>query len=207
VSTLVGLTGIALITRFGYRIFVAKLDLGLDDWFILAATLCIIPSHIVTEAGTVPNGLGKDLWTLTPSQITSFGYYFWIMAWIYFLEIALTKLSMLFFYLRIFPSQSAQRVLWATVAFTTAYGIAFVTTCLFQCWPVSYNWTKWDRQHQGQCININAFTWSHAVMSICLDFWMLAVPLWQIKSLQMNLKKKIGVGLMLVLPFHHTKTN
>jgi hypothetical protein len=151
---------------------------------------------IVEMLGTVPNGLGKDIWTLSPTQITHFLYYFWVLAWIYFLEVVLTKLSIQFFFLRVFPSQLAQRLLWGTVIFTALWGIAFVTTCWGQCRPISYVWTNWDGLHEGKCIHVAAFTWTHAVINICIDIWMLAVPLWQISSLQMSLKKKIGVGLM-----------
>jgi hypothetical protein len=196
VSVLVGICTVAVSVRLGYRLLVAKSSLGHDDWCITAAFLCSIASHIVTETGTVSNGLGKDIWKLSSRQITDFLYYFWIMAWIYFLEIVITKLSIQFFFLRIFPSQLAQRLLWATIAFTTLWGAAFFAGCLGQCAPVSYNWTKWDGLHEGKCINITAFTWTHAVTSITIDIWMLALPIWQIKDLQMSLKKKIGVGLM-----------
>jgi hypothetical protein len=196
VSALVGLSTAAVGIRFGYRLFVAKATPGIDDWFILATFLCVIASHIVTEAGTVPNGLGKDLYTLSPQQITNFLYYFWFMAWIYFLMIVMTKLAIQFFFLRIFPSQLAQRMLWTTIGFTVLWGVAFVAGCLGQCTPVSFNWTKWDGLHQGRCIDITAFTWTHAVLSIMIDCWMLALPLWQIKGLQMSLKKKVGVALM-----------
>jgi hypothetical protein len=196
VTPLVVLTFIAVAIRFGFKIFVSKSDLGSDDWTILAAMLCCIPSLVVTEAGTIPNGLGKDIWTLRPSQITSFAYYFWIMAWIYFLEIALNKLSIVFFYLRIFPTRSAQRILWGTVGFIIMYGTAFVIACICQCRPISYGWRRYVNEEEGHCVNISALTWSNAVMGIALDLWLLAVPLWQIRSLHMSLKKKIGVGVM-----------
>lgn len=33
-------------------------------------------------------------------------------------------------------------------------------------------------------------------MSIALDLWILAIPLWQLRSLKMHWKKKVGVALM-----------
>lgn len=197
VGALVGLTAVAVSIRFGYRLFVAEQGLGLDDWFVIASLACIAASESITEAGTVPNGLGKDLWTLEPEQITKFLYYFYHMAWLYFLEIPLMKLSMLFFYLRIFPQKEVRRVIYGTIAFTVAWGTAYVLTSIFQCSPINYYWLKWDGLHEGVCVvETKAFTWSQAVLNITQDIWMLGIPLWQIKNLQMNRKTKIGVASM-----------
>jgi hypothetical protein len=51
-------------------------------------------------------------------------------------------------------------------------------------------------RHEGSCLNINAIAWANAIISILLDVWMLAIPLWQLKGLQLDWKKKLGVGMM-----------
>lgn len=66
----------------------------------------------------------------------------------------------------------------------------------FQCQPISYFWESWDGEHSGHCFNINALAWAHSALNIALDFWMLYLPATQIWSLQMKLKKKLGVILM-----------
>lgn len=109
------------------------------------------------------------------------------------------KLSLLLFYLRIFPSQLMRRLLWGTIIFDVMFGAAFVVTAITQCIPTSYFWTMWDHEHEGHCININAVGWANAAISIALDFWMLALPLSQIKSLRLHWKKKLAVALMFVV--------
>ncbi|OAQ93980.1 CFEM domain-containing protein [Purpureocillium lilacinum] len=195
-AVLASLAAVFIITRFAYKIFVTRLDLGLDDVFVLATMVSAIPSAIITKFGTVPNGLGRDIWTLTPTQITNVGKFFYIMAWLYFLQTALLKLSFVSFYMRIFPAKNVQRVLWGTFAFVTTWGLAFIITSIFQCRPVHYFWTKWDGMHKGSCADANAISWSNAAMSIALDLWILAIPLWQLRSLKMHWKKKVGVALM-----------
>lgn len=39
------------------------------------------------------------------------------MAWLYFLQLALLKTSLLFFYLKIFPNKIVRRLLWGTLVF------------------------------------------------------------------------------------------
>lgn len=185
-----------VIQRFAYKIW-AKLDIGLDDAFLLLTIVSGAPSTVMNAYGLGPNGIGRDVWTLTADNITKFGYFFFFIELLYFVEVATLKLSLLFFYLRIFPERKVQRLLWGTVVFVALFGIIFVFLAIFQCTPISYFWTKWDGEHKGSCIDINALSWSNAAISIALDAWMLALPFWQLKGLQLNWKKKIGVGLMI----------
>jgi hypothetical protein len=193
------ISSIFVILRFGYKIFIAHVDLGLDDWFVLATLIAAIPSNAITAHGTTPNGLGKDIWTLTPTMITNVVRYFYIMAWLYFTQATLVKLSIVCFYMRIFPSKEVQRVLWSTFIGISLWGFAFVITAVFQCWPINYFWKKWDGMHEGKCANVNAITWSHAAMSIALDVWILVIPMWQLRKLHLHWKKKIPVAFMFLV--------
>jgi hypothetical protein len=102
----------------------------------------------------------------------------------------------LFFYLKIFPGPDIRRLLWGTIVFDVIFGLAFLITAIFQCTPISYNWTSWRGEGGGTCINITALAWSNAGISIAVDIWMLALPLFQLRKLQLNWKKKIGVAMM-----------
>ncbi|KAH8846813.1 hypothetical protein MCOR27_005240 [Pyricularia oryzae] len=192
-------------TRLATRLFIAPNGTGWsllssDDWCIVATLAMGIPSTIVIATGLIPQGhLGMDIWMLEPATIENFGRYFYTVEVLYFAELMLLKMSLLFFYLRIFPSRGVRRILWATIIFNGVYGVAFVLVGIFQCNPISYFWTKWDGEHQGKCINVNAMAWSNAAISIALDLWMLAVPMWQLRTLRMHWKKKIGVGAMFVV--------
>ncbi|KAI4957024.1 hypothetical protein J4E86_005496 [Alternaria arbusti] len=182
--------------RFTFKATVSRMDFGYDDWCVLATLIAAIPSAIITVFGTVKNGLGQDLWTLTPTEITQMLQYFYIMAWLYFTQLMLLKLTLLFFYIRVFPSKGVQRLLWGTIVFTILWGVAFIIVAIFQCRPIQYFWTKWDGMHEGTCLEINAITASNAAISIALDFWILGVPLWQLWGLKLHWKKKVGVALM-----------
>lgn len=189
------ITGIFVIQRFAYKWW-AKLDFGLDDWFCLLTTICGAPSTAMASAALQPNGIGRDVWTLTAGQITRFGKYFYVIEVLYFFEVSTIKMSLLFFYIRIFPTKLARQLLWGTVVFNTAFATAYVISAIFQCTPVDYFWLKWDGKHEGHCVDVNALAWSNSAIGIALDLWMLAIPLWQLHSLQLNWKRKIGVAMM-----------
>ncbi|KAF4119510.1 CFEM domain [Geosmithia morbida] len=193
------LAGIFVLVRLVCKVVVSKVHLMLDDWLILATLLTGIASVCTIIYGAVANGLGRDIWTLTSQHITSVFKYFYIMTILYFFQTTLVKLSIISFYMRIFPTPQTRRILWATFTFTSLWGLAFVLAAIFSCWPIAVFWKKWDGMHPGTCINTNAMAWANASTNISLDVWILAVPMWELRRLQLHWKKKIGVGFMFSL--------
>jgi hypothetical protein len=189
------ISAVFVIQRFAYKYW-AKMEYGLDDWFTLLTILVGVPTTVINAHGVAPNGMGRDAWTLTYENITDFGRFFYILEIIYFAEVSLSKLAILFFYIRIFPSSGVRQVLWGTVVFVALFGVAFIFSAIFQCTPIEYYWWKWDGVHKGRCLDINAIAWSNAAISIVLDGWMLGIPLWQLRTLNLDWRKKVGVGLM-----------
>ncbi|EAQ89514.1 hypothetical protein CHGG_06133 [Chaetomium globosum CBS 148.51] len=183
--------------RIGFKLLVTR-SMSPDDYVVSLLVAFAIPSIVIIHIGTTPNGVGRDIWTLTPENITNFLFYFYIMAMLYFAQVMLVKLCMLLFYLRIFPSPTVRRLLWGTVIFNVVSCHLLLHRHL-QCRPISHFWNNWDGEHEGKCLNSNAIAWANAAISIALDFWMLAIPLAQIKSLNLHWKKKIGVALMFVV--------
>lgn len=199
VSNVLGIiSALFIIQRFAFKLW-AKQDFGLDDWFALATIISGAPSTIINTYGVGANGIGRDGWTLSFDQLYNFGMYFYIEEVLYFLQIAMVKLALLFFFLRIFPAPMVRRLLWGTVGLVVLYAVVFVFIGIFTCSPISYFWTKWDQEHTGTCLDINVIAWSNAGVGIAIDCWMLAIPLWQLKGLKMHWKKKLSVAAMFLL--------
>ncbi|QUC20665.1 uncharacterized protein UV8b_04906 [Ustilaginoidea virens] len=192
------ISGLVVIQRFAFKLW-AKQDFGLDDWFALATIVTGAPSTVINTYGVGANGIGRDVWTLELDQISKFGKYFFIMEILYFVQIALVKLALLFFFLRIFPARNVRRLLWGTVVFTIAYALVFALVGIFTCSPVSYLWTRWDQEHDGTCLDINAIVLSNAVIGIAIDCWILAIPMWQLNGLNMQWRQKLSVAAMFLL--------
>ncbi|KAK2044521.1 CFEM domain-containing protein [Colletotrichum somersetense] len=195
--TMGALSALFVIIRLTHKAVATIGDLGMDDWFILITLGSGLPSTVINTVGLAAHGLGRDLWTLSFDTITSFGYWFYIMEVLYFAQVTLLKMSLLFFYMRIFSHNAPMRkLIWGTIAFNAVFGTTFIFLAVFQCAPVSFYWTKWDQEHLGTCLDINGIAWANAGLSIILDFWMLGLPLSQIKTLNLHWKKKISVALM-----------
>jgi hypothetical protein len=87
-------------------------------------------------------------------------------------------------------------VVWTVIGFNMLSVVAFSLAATFVCTPVSFAWKQWDGEHTGKCVNNNSLAFSHAAISILLDFVALSLPITQIWKLHLAMKKKIGVLLM-----------
>ena len=171
----------------------------LDDLSVVVTLLSGIPGSVLNVHGLTANGLGTDIWTVTFKQITDFIHVFYVMEILYFTQVALLKLSILFFYLRIFPGKGVRRLIWMTITFDSAFGTIFFFLAIFQCRPISFYWKRWDGEHAGKCLDVNAMAFGNASISIALDVWMLGLALSQILHLNLHWKRKFGVVLMFVV--------
>jgi hypothetical protein len=114
---------------------------------------------------------------------------------IYLLTIGLVKISILFFYLRVFPKKSFRVLCWLMIAFCTANMLAFVLVTIFQCRPISFAWARTSIR-EGSCVNYNAAAWANAGVNILQDFLIVVLPLQELRSLQLSKLKKFGVYAM-----------
>ncbi|KAB8070212.1 hypothetical protein BDV29DRAFT_160660 [Aspergillus leporis] len=113
-------------------------------------------------------GLGKDIWTLPSQNITRILKIYFYDECIYLSILPLTKISILFFYLRVFPKRS------------------FRDTCR----PLPGARLHWDGEHEYQCNSINAQGWAAAIFNMVLDLVVMLMPLHELYHLQLSLRKK-----------------
>ncbi|KND89451.1 hypothetical protein TOPH_05819 [Tolypocladium ophioglossoides CBS 100239] len=198
--TLGAVTTVVVFIRVMFkRCFSMRQRLGADDWVIAVALVLFgLPSIATMIFGLTAHGLGKDIWGLQPADLTAFARYFYIMEILYLILMTLIKLTLSLFYLDIFCGKIVRRLLWGMVVFHIAFGIAFVVKVIFQCSPISFYWRKFDisQAPDGHCIDINASGWANAAIGVAVDFWLIAIPLSQVKKLNLHWKKKVGAALM-----------
>ncbi|KAJ6437430.1 putative AC transposase [Purpureocillium lavendulum] len=178
------------------RFFSTAQTLGPDDKVILGTLALRISCTIINVQGLAAHGLGKDVWTMAPEELITFVKFLYVMEILYLAELSLIKLSLSLFYLFIFPGSIIRRLLWGTAIFNVLFGTAFVVTAIFQCGPISYYWTQYVEHSGGHCVNINVFAWANAAISVAVDIWLIALPLSQVRALNLHWKKKLGVTVM-----------
>ncbi|RGP80674.1 hypothetical protein FLONG3_1149 [Fusarium longipes] len=195
---LVTITGFVVVARL-YQKLRFERSLRADDYIIVAAFITCLGNTVSCVFGLSGNGFGRDAWTNTPYTITEFLRYVYIGQTFYATDVFLTKICVLLFYLRIFPVRSVQMIIWATIGVCTLGMVVFIVLAIAQCQPISYFWTGWLKETEGHCIGTNPLAWALAAISIILDFWILAIPVFQLLRLQMKWQRKLAVATMFLV--------
>lgn len=131
------------------------------------------------------------MWTLKDYQITNVLLYYYAGEIFYILSLGISKISILFFYLRVFPAKELRMQIYGLMALCAVYTIAFTIVTTIQCLPISYAWTQWDGLHEGTCNDIHLQGWIAAAGNILLDVLVMLFPLKHLYGLNMSLRKKL----------------
>ncbi|KAH2907221.1 hypothetical protein LV164_008177 [Aspergillus fumigatus] len=206
VVSIAGVAGGALaLFAFVFRM-IARLpccggQFGMDDLAMIVTMSLVIPLSALS-AVLANLGLGKDIWTVSPDNITHILYspkiYFYDEL-LYLSIIPLTKISICLFYLRVFPARPFRMMTYIVIGLNTGFLIAFVLISVFQCRPIKGAWLHWDGEGHYSCNNINAQGWSAAAINMVLDLIVMALPLRELYRLNLSLRKKLFVMSMFSL--------
>lgn len=124
----------------------------------------------------------------------------------YIAALGLTKISILFFYLKVFPKRSFRICAWVLIGLNLAYFLAYDFLLIFQCQPIDGAWKAWDGEFEAKCISINVLGWSAAVINIVLDLAVIILPLPELFRLSMSLKKRAQIVAMFAVGFLYVFT-
>lgn len=197
-ETLGAISGFLVTLRLGMRLWDWH-DLEYDDYLTILVICLGVPNTVNNVYGIGANGLGRDIWTLTPDTIERFWKFFFALTILYFLLVAVLKLAMLVFYMRIYTHGRVKDIIKMTMVIVCFYAALFGIFAASQCGPTEYYWNKWHGEDSGQCLNLDHLAWGNAIISIALDFWMICIPLYMLQGSKMNWKLKLGAALLFLL--------
>ncbi|KAI0506476.1 hypothetical protein F5B22DRAFT_449789 [Xylaria bambusicola] len=149
-------------------------------------------------------GLGHDVWSIPQDNITKILYLYWWAEIIYQSGLPLTRIAILFFYLKVFPQKHIRWASYALIGLNAANLIAFVLATIFQCSPIYGAWTFWDGTFQGHCNDLHLQSWIQAGINIALDLTTIILPLPSLAKLSASRGRKIRIIIMFALGFFIT---
>lgn len=109
-----------------------------------------------------------------------------------------TKISILMLYLRIWSNGSGTQdwfriSCYGLIAFFSLFAVIMSITLGFECNPISYAWLRWDNEHTGTCIDLNAQVFALAGINIAQDIAVVFLPLPKVVYLNLSWRKKLAV--------------
>ncbi|KAJ5496504.1 hypothetical protein N7463_008491 [Penicillium fimorum] len=188
-----GLALLCIIIRVGDCI--VKTEFKLADLCAVLAFIFSLPMDIV-EFFMIGSGMGKDVWTLTETQITTTAKYIWVTQVWYIPAIILTKVAIVCFFMSIFPGPKFRLLCQGTIVHCFLFMISTFTASILSCIPVEEAWSSWKGESNALCYNNNAFWWAHSGINIATDLWVIGLPIPMLFGLQLKTRKKVYLVLM-----------
>ncbi|KAJ4211050.1 hypothetical protein NW759_012806 [Fusarium solani] len=190
-TTIIALIAVSL--RVFTRKFVVKSVLGADDYLCLTGLAFSFVFLGVTL--TLLNlGAGNHLWDISMAEYSP---KFWLTTLgstlVYGFCIALAKLSVLAFYLRISPDRVIRRAVHILICLVCIYTFCFILLNIFRCRPISANW---DLSVKGDCIDKEIPILTLAIANILIDLCVLCLPIRIVIPLQIPTPQKVSLALL-----------
>lgn len=141
--------------------------------------------------------MGKHIAALPPT--TKFAtslelFYFGEMG--YVITVAMTKVSILYLYLKLSPNRTFRIMVWTLMGFVAATAFSCVIAIIFQCKPIH---KAWDTSTEGKCVNQVGIFISNAGLDISQDIMAYFLPVPMLWKLNMPRKQRVALILIFVI--------
>lgn len=163
--------------------------------FLSTSTPCTHEACTDRQVGFVKYaGVGRHLAALEetdPAIVERYWKYLLAVSSYYFAVVAIPKLAILAFYLRVFSLKHYRIIVYILAGIVMATGIVCSIMALNLCRPFAYNW---DRSISGgTCVNENAFYRWGSLPNIITDIAMLILPIPIVWKLHTSRNVKVGL--------------
>ncbi|KAJ5194840.1 uncharacterized protein N7498_008278 [Penicillium cinerascens] len=187
-ASLTSLAAVIVSLRLFARLKLMKAT-GTEDWLILASLVFSI-IYLALVAAQFHFGMGVHSDQLSPRMLQEQLKCLWAAIPMYNASLGLTKLSILFQYLRIFPARSFRIACYVVMAIVATYSSWAIVSGYVNCVPVA---KFWNHDMPGNCLNFEAVWFFNASMNIATDVTLLIMPMPLLAQLQLPRMQKIAL--------------
>ncbi|KAJ5186751.1 hypothetical protein N7449_011515 [Penicillium cf. viridicatum] len=162
---------------------------GPDDYVILVALVPLL-TLVGLMLALVNYGMGTHSEILPMGNIIMIAKLLVIFECIYVTTVAITKVSILLMYCRIFPTREIRIASMILGGISIAWGMAIILVSVFQCTPIA---RAWDTRIPGTCINLKASFIGNAVPNIVTDVLILSLPVRVVWGLHASITHRLVI--------------
>ncbi|KAF3314586.1 hypothetical protein TWF173_004670 [Orbilia oligospora] len=192
------LTAVVVVGRIYTRRWLIR-SFGIDDWLIIPASIFCFALTISTCLATTA-GYGLHIYDVPHHLRTKSLEYAWANMLIYCVTVTLTKLSILMFYLRLFPSGFFRKLTYVTIFLVIASGVIYFVMVIFYCVPIRAYWQPFDLP-DAKCLSDGYALVSNAAVNIALDSWLWIMPLPVVCKVHLPTRQRLGLIGVFALGF------
>ncbi|EPS35235.1 hypothetical protein H072_11564 [Dactylellina haptotyla CBS 200.50] len=195
---LLGTAVIAVVLRLYARIWMVRpiWGIGGDDWGIGIGLLFAIGLTVV-QLNSTRYGYGLHIWDVKPEWIAPMRKMAFCTQIFFVLSTTVTKISILYFYLRLSASPTFRLLVHGGIVFISLTGISFLFVVIFQCSPIR---SYWDLTlPRARCIDESAANIANAVINSLCDLYVFSLPIKDMLGLRLPLRQRISLVVLFSL--------
>ncbi|POS70126.1 integral membrane protein [Diaporthe helianthi] len=188
---------VAVALRFYSRSIIGA-PLAIDDWITIPAAAICVGLSVNQLIATTLGGLGTHQ-DLVDGQLAHTNqllvyektkYTFHVLGTI---GLGVIKLSVLFFYRRVFAIRAFYIVNNIFIGLTVAWTVAITFALAFQCYPIHLFWDLFESEYAEHCVNVTQLYIAVAISDMVLDILIFLLPIPHLWTLKMPLRRKLAV--------------
>jgi len=195
--------------RIYTRIRLKRMKLDPDDYLAVAALVFCYILSICALIAVFLGGVGEHLevdqagTVQDPKDYQTFAKIIWAMGFLIFPSFGLSKLSILFFYKKIFAiSRRFVIIAWIAIALIIMWIIAFFFARIFMCVPVEANWRlNLFRTESEPCVDRVMLFWGVTLSDTLTDVFILALPWPEIWGMHLSFSRKMEIAVVFMLGY------
>ncbi|KAF3915618.1 hypothetical protein ABW21_db0208306 [Orbilia brochopaga] len=189
---------IAVVLRLYVRIRLVRhaWAIGWDDWGIAIALLFAIGLTTV-QLNATQYGYGMHIWDVRHEWFMPMRKMAFSAQILFIFCTTTTKISILYFYLRLSVSPNFRLLVYLGAAFVFATGVSFIFVIVFQCMPISGYWDL--TLPQSRCVDESAANIANAVLNSVSDLYVFLLPIKSMLGLRLPLRQRIGIVVLFSL--------
>ncbi|KAM3076961.1 hypothetical protein ACMFMG_003572 [Clarireedia jacksonii] len=194
-SAMLVLITVVVGARIWIRLKYAKGGLGADDYCIIAAWV-LGAAFDLDPINQVKYGLGQHIYDLPdPTILTGSLELYYFGELLYYICVSVTKMAILFLYLRLATSKTFRKLVWCVMGFVILTALSSCLASIFQCTPIKKSWSL-DKHSPGHCINVNALFYANASLDIFQDLVIYILPMNMLYHIQIPKRQKYALMLV-----------
>jgi hypothetical protein len=196
---LVGTAFLMVILRV-YPSFFQTRTAAIDDWLVIVALFPAIGLTITVSLAATRYGWSQHIWDFQfisqdPSKLINERAISWASQMLYIWSSSLTKLSILYFYRRIFTTTRLRQFVQGVIYFVMLYFGACFFTLLFECRPLTLYWhiLVLPKGTSGVCVDEGNILLAAGLLNVFIDLVILVLPVPTVLKLHIRWSQKLQV--------------
>ena len=152
--------------------------------------------------------MNRHVWDIPIDTFVPMAQVTWLAELSSLLTGCCVKVSVLLFYRRLTePTCSIYWIwaVWAAIALTVSYTLAFILSLIFNCMPTEAYWKAFDLVYamtaNYHCVDTTVINLLAGIMAAVSDLYAVALPCFMMRHLRVPLRSKIALNIIFCIGF------